>query len=68
MAILKGFPPSNTISPGIRLPICSGCNKCFNWHDVAQGTSDHLGNNTYRCFKCYKDKEEADPCIIVIDK
>jgi hypothetical protein len=59
MAILRGFPASNTISPGIRLPMCNKCNTVKDWHDVKQCGDEFV------CSKC--EPEEADPFIEVID-
>jgi hypothetical protein len=61
MVLLKGFPPSNTISPGIRLPMCHKCNKVFDWCNVAT-----CGDNKYICQGCHSQRQEADPHHVVL--
>lgn len=61
MAILNGFPPSNTISPGIRLPMCCKCNKVHDWVNVAE-----FGNGYHICHGCHTDvQEQADFHFVV---
>ena len=60
MAILKGFPPSNTISPGPKLP--TQCKKCgieeYGQKYIHEKISENEDRFYFLCMTCVNKSQE----------